>query len=96
MYNPNEITTIEQVKAFFTHLVTVRSLNFNPDESFDQYVEIGGEGKATFTDEEVKVYDECMERCWNICTEQDVCIYELSMSAHGWDELIEKENDPKA
>ena len=38
-YNINsQITTINDVEAFFQHLVSERSLSFHPDDRFEDYI----------------------------------------------------------
>ena len=55
-YNKDShIKSVEDVKAFFNHLVDERKLNFHPDDDFADYISY--EDKTpSFTKEEVSVY----------------------------------------
>lgn len=70
-----EINTIEDVKAFAQHLVEVEKISFHPDDDFTDYL---NENKEPFyTSEEATWRNKMMERCFEVCNENDVEIYEI-------------------
>lgn len=74
----SHIKSIEDVKTFFNYLVNERRVNFHPDNSFEEYVDLAT-GKKTFSDEECKLFDDLMREAFNICTsngDEDL-IYDL-------------------
>lgn len=74
-----EIETIEDVKNFFTHLVKVFDLNFNPDTPFSDYIELATD-KPTFTPLQCEKLDRYMQQCIDLCEEENVCVYDLALS----------------
>lgn len=81
-YNKDShIKSVEDVKAFFNHLVDERKLNFHPDDDFADYISY--EDKTpSFTKEEVSVYNRLMEESFDVCNNYNMDIYEI-----GFDEL---------
>ena len=77
----SHIKSVEDVKAFFHHLVDERKVNFHPDDDFADYVSYE-EKTPTFTKEEVEVYNRLMEESFNVCNNSNVDIYDI-----GFDEL---------
>jgi hypothetical protein len=74
-----EIKNTQDVAAFFTYLVEVEKLNFHPDESFDQYVNLDTK-EQSYTVEECTVRDKLMEKCFLVCENAD--IYEIANNSH--------------
>jgi hypothetical protein len=70
----SHIKSVEDVKAFFHHLVDERKLNFHPDDDFADYISYKAKN-PTFTEEEVEVYNRLMEEAFSICevAERDIC-----------------------
>jgi len=60
-----DIKTVEDVKAFFYHLIAVESVSFHPDDSFEGY--INAAGADTYTPEEARERNDAMDRCHDIC-----------------------------
>ena len=55
-YNINShIKSVEDVKAFFHHIVCERKLNFHPDNNFTDYINYGDK-TSSLTEYEVAVY----------------------------------------
>lgn len=80
--NESHIKSIEDVKAFFHHLVDERKLNFHPDDDFADYIRY--EDKApSFTEEEVSVYNRLMEESFEVCEITNADVYEI-----GFDVLL--------
>lgn len=77
MYDINKhIKTIDDVKEFFHHLAYERNLNFHPDDDFVDYVCLE-DNCATFSKDEVALYNRLMSEAFEICKTKDVDIYEL-------------------
>lgn len=78
-YNNNStIKSVEDVKAFFNYLANDRKVNFHPDNSFDEYINVST-GKQTFSDEECQLFDRLMEECFDVCSKKgdEDLIYDL-------------------
>ena len=74
--NESHIRTVEDVKAFFHHLVDERKLNFHPDDNFADYISY--EDKTpSFSEEEVSVYNRLMEESFDVCEKTDADVYEI-------------------
>lgn len=78
----DKITSMEDVKDFFHHIVFEKKINFHPDEPFENYIEISSR-KASLTNEECKVYNRLMEESFEICNTSGIDIYQI-----GLDELM--------
>lgn len=81
--NESHIRTVEDVKAFFHHLVDERKLNFHPDDDFADYI-CYEDKTPSFTEEEVSVYNRLMEESFYVCEKIGIDIYSI-----GVDELQE-------
>lgn len=81
-YNKDShIKSVEDVKAFFNHLVDERKLNFHPDDDFADYISY--EDKTpSFAKEEVSMYNRLMEESFDVCNNYNMDIYDI-----GFDEL---------
>ena len=72
-----EINNIEDVDRFFEMLCKDYSLNFHPDNSFNEYVNLAT-GEKTFTEDESYYLDGVTEDCFVECKESEVDIYDLA------------------
>ncbi len=80
VYNPeSHISSVEDVKAFFHHLVNERSLNFHPDDDFAEYVN-HTDGNPTFSESEVTLYNRLMDESFDVCEKDNVDIYEIGLA----------------
>ena len=70
--------TLDDVVAFFRCL-EMEGLVFHPDTDFNDYVEIGT-GKPTYTPAQAKVRNELLNRCFEICSDEEFDIYELGIA----------------
>ena len=78
-YNKDShIKSVEDVKAFFHHLVDRRKLNFHPDDDFANYISYD-EKTPSFTKEEMDVYNRLMEESFKVCDATGVDIYEIGL-----------------
>ena len=73
------IETIEDVKKFFAFLVNDCSLNFHCDTPFNDYINVLT-GDSTFSPSECEKYDSLMQKCFEICEDEEVDIYDLGLS----------------
>lgn len=79
IYNINShIESIEDVKAFFHHIVDERKVNFHPDDMFEDYVSCEG-GINTFTLEECAIYNRLMDESFKVCEKAEVDIYGIGL-----------------
>lgn len=77
--NESHIRSVEDVMAFFHHLVDERKLNFHSDNDFANC--ICHEAKTpSFTEEEVSVYNRLMEESFDVCETADEEIYEIGLA----------------
>ena len=75
------IESVNDVEAFFHHLVGDHKVNFHPDDNFADYISI--EAKTpSFTNDEVSLYNRLMDACFDVCETVGVDIYEMAISAH--------------
>ena len=81
--NETRITSVDDVKEFFHHLVSERNLNFHPDDRFEDYVSCD-DGSNTFSQEECSVYNRLMDESFDVCEKNGVDIYAIGL------ELIQK------
>jgi hypothetical protein len=72
------ISTVADVCAFFKHLVEVESLNFHPDERFENYIHIDT-GLPSYSKEEAERRNRMMERCFEVCEEAGEEIYSIGL-----------------
>lgn len=74
----DHISTTEEVKQFFHHIVQDRKINFHPDDAFEMYVSIETH-EPSFTAEECKLYNRLMEESFYVCEKRNVDIYEIGL-----------------
>ena len=74
----SHIKSVEDVKAFFHHLVDERKVNFHPDDNFADYINY--EDKTpTFTEYEVIVYNILMDESFIVCEKVGIDIYAIGL-----------------
>lgn len=73
-----KINNTEDVARFFFWIVFDARINFHPDDSFTDYISYET-GEATFSREDALYYDTVMEKCFNVCKESGVDIYDISI-----------------
>lgn len=78
-----KINTIDDVKAFFTHVVEIIGDEWHPDDDFSFYTDKKTK-EPLFTPEEIALYNRLLAECFEVCEKADEDIYDL-----GW-EIIEK------
>lgn len=76
--NETRITSVDDVKEFFHHLVSERNLNFHPDDRFEDYVSCD-DGSNTFSQEECSVYNRLMDESFDVCEKNSVDIYAIGL-----------------
>ncbi len=69
------IKSLNDVEAFFKLLLETESLNFHPDERFENYVQ-NNTNKPTYTPEEAELRNKLMQDCFNVCEREGTDIYE--------------------
>lgn len=74
--NESHIRAVEDVKAFFHHLVEERKVNFHPDDDFADYI-CYADKTPTFTKEEVAIYNRLMDEAFDVCETKGVDIYDI-------------------
>ena len=74
--NETRITSVDDVKEFFHHLVSERNLNFHLDDRFEDYVSCD-DGSNTFSQEESSVYNRLMDESFAVCEKNGVDIYAI-------------------
>lgn len=74
----SHIRTVEDVKAFFHHLMDERKVNFHPDDMFEDYVSCEG-GINTFTLGECALYNRLMDESFKACEKDGMDIYEVAI-----------------
>ena len=78
----SHITTVEEVKDFFRHIVYDLEINFHPDDDFKDYVD--HDGNRTMDDEQAELYNRLMDEAFEACDDEEV-VYEI-----GYDLLQER------
>lgn len=69
----SHITTTEEVKSFFHHIVYDLDINFHPDDDFKDYVSYKT-GESTMDDEQAELYNRLMDESFDVCGEK---VYEI-------------------
>lgn len=78
----SHIECLNDVKAFFHHVVFERKVNFHPDNNFADYINKDTH-KPLFSQSEVSVYNRLLGEAFSVCQDNGTDIYEL-----GCDELF--------
>lgn len=71
-----EINTIEDIKLFAFQLVNEENLSFHPDDDFSDYINLST-NEALYSAKEVSQLNELMDKCFILCEQAEVDIYEL-------------------
>ena len=79
----SHITTTEDVKEFFRHIVYDLDINFHPDDDFKDYVCVST-GDRTMDDDLAKLYNRLMGESFNVCGDDvyDICCDLLKERLH--------------
>lgn len=75
----SHISSVDDVKLFFHHLVCDRKINFHPDDDFDSYVRTKDLSSPFFNQNEVTIYNRLMKEAFVTCTHAEVDIYSLGL-----------------
>ncbi len=70
------VKTVDDVRTFFNHLVTVDTLNFHPDGDFTAYVSVET-GNPSFTEPQAAHYNTLMDAAFTVCETEGADIYAL-------------------
>lgn len=73
------IRNIDDVKDFASYLINDLDVNLHPDNDFAEY-RCYATGKPTFTDKEVSICNRLMEECFEVCKNDSVDIYDLTLT----------------
>ena len=76
----SHMTTLEDVKSFFSYLVHERHCNFHPDDDFAGYVYYA-DRRILFSAEEAAIFNRLMNESFGVCAQNRVSIYDLSFEA---------------
>ena len=76
--NDSHIRSVEDVKAFFHHLVDERKVSFHPDDMFEDYVTCEG-GVNTISLRECAKYNRLMDESFKACENEGADIYEIGV-----------------
>lgn len=79
----SHITNLDEVKAFFSHVVSLIGDEWHPDDKYSFYLDVKTKEPVLTTDQQA-LYDRLQAECFAVCEAADEDIYEL-----GW-EVIEK------
>ncbi|EOZ96151.1 hypothetical protein A33Q_2744 [Indibacter alkaliphilus LW1] len=72
----SKVKSIQDVEAFFKHLLENESLNFHPDDDFRNYIHM--ETKLpSYSIEEAEFRNKLMKDCFNVCKREGTDIYEI-------------------
>ena len=67
----SHITTVEEVEAFFRHIVYDLDINFHPDDDFRDYVNTTT-GERSMNDEQAQLYNRLMDEAFEVCGNEDL------------------------
>lgn len=79
----SHITTVEEVKEFFRHIVYDLDINFHPDDDFKDYLNLAT-GERSMDDEQAELYNRLMDEAFEACDDEEM-VYEI-----GYDLLKER------
>ena len=69
----SHITSAEEVKSFFRHIVYDLGINFHPDDDFKDYVS-NKAGERTMDNEQAELYNRLIDEAFEVCGEE---VYEI-------------------
>ena len=79
-YNDDlHIISLEDVEAFFRHIVLDRKVNFHPDNMFEEYVSYDNARKS-FTSNECERYNRIMKESFSVHEKCGADVYEIGMN----------------
>lgn len=70
-----EIKTLNDVKAFATHLLEVEKLSFHPDDDFKDYMT--SEGKPFYSENDANLRNKLMDDCFDVCQKAGSDVYSI-------------------
>ena len=71
----SHITSVEEVRDFFHHIVYDLGINFHPDDDFKSYVNYET-GERSMDDEQAELYNRLMDEVFEVCNDEDM-VYEI-------------------
>ncbi|MGM9697900.1 MAG: hypothetical protein ACI3Y0_04585 [Prevotella sp.] len=81
-----KIETTEDVSAFFNYLLREQKVNFHPDESFENYIDVVTR-EPSFTTQECKLFNRLMNESFDVCERECVNIYDIGTNVMAsWNE----------
>lgn len=75
----SHIKSVKDVETFFHHIVFEMKINFRPDDSFEDYLDIHTK-EASFSSDECNIYNRLMDEAFEVCERDRVDIYEIGMN----------------
>lgn len=72
------ITSVDDIKEFFPHLVNERKVAFHPDDRFGDYVSRENY-QNTFSTEECAIYNRLMDESFEVCKKNRIDIYAIGL-----------------
>ena len=69
------ITTVDDVRDFFHHIVYDLNINFHPDDDFKSYVHYKT-GEKMMDEEQAELYNRLMDEAFEVCDDEDL-VYEI-------------------
>ena len=72
----NEISNVNDVKAFAKQFVFVENLSVHPDDDFKDYISYTTKLRF-YSEKEVAVRNELMNQCFDFCNENNIEIHEI-------------------
>ena len=75
-FNLPHITNIKDVERFADYLVNGLSVNFHPDDPFENYVSYE-DGSPIFSDKDIETGNRLMEECFDVCESNGTDVYEI-------------------
>lgn len=69
----SHITTAEEVKSFFDHIVNELNINFHPDDDFKNYTNYKTH-ERTMDDKQAELYNRLMDEAFDVCGDE---VYEI-------------------
>ena len=71
----SHITSVEEVRDFFHHIVYDLGINFHPDDDFKGYVNYET-GERSMDDVQAELYNRLMDEVFEVCNDEDK-VYEI-------------------
>ncbi len=69
------ITTVDDVRDFFHHIVYDLNINFHHDDDFKRYVHYNT-GENMMDEEQAELYNRLMDEAFEVCDDEDL-VYEI-------------------